>query len=487
MNASSRTRLTRRRRRPFRALLIIFLLIWAALAIYQANKPLPQGFSVEGPLRPANDLAILIDQTYVSAAGEQVSEQEIFDEIFRLIEQARQLVVVDMFLFNEFASENSYRPLTEQLTSALLKAQNRNTDIQVLLITDPFNHLYGGLEAAHLQQLSEAGVQVISTDVNRLPASNPLWSGFWQLCCSLIGNSTEGGWLPNPVGDGKVTLRTYLRLLNFRANHRKTLVVDQGDDWVGLVTSANPHDASSQHTNSAIRFSGPAALDLLETERAVLAMSGRSVGASWPEPPAAPATSPADAVQVLTEGAIQTALLDMIETANPGNRLDIEVFYLSSRQIIDALIEAHGRGALVRVLLDPNRDAFGRKKIGIPNRQAAWDLHKEGIEVRWCHTEGEQCHRKWVRRDGPEGQAELIVGSANFTRRNLDNLNLETSVRVVSQQGHPAIDTARSQFEQAWMNADGKQYSLPYKAFADHSQLKYVLYRVMEATGMSSF
>ena len=46
------------------------------------------------------------------------------------------------------------------------------------------------------------------------------------------------------------------------------------------------------------------------------------------------------------------------------------------------------RGATLRVILDPNRDAFGREKNGIPNRQAAWDLHEAGIPVRWCATEG---------------------------------------------------------------------------------------------------
>jgi len=28
------------------------------------------------------------------------------------------------------------------------------------------------------------------------------------------------------VGEGSVTLRTYLALLNFKANHRKTLIID---------------------------------------------------------------------------------------------------------------------------------------------------------------------------------------------------------------------------------------------------------------------
>ncbi|QIB53076.1 phospholipase [Pseudomonas sp. OIL-1] len=465
---------------------LAFLLIWIALAVYQALRPLPTGMSFAGPLRPAGDLALLTDQTYRSADGEPVSEQQIFDEVFRLIDQARKLIVVDMFLFNEFAAEDSYRPLTTQMTEALIAARQAQPGIEVVLITDPFNHLYGGLRSPHLEQLAESGVQVVYTNVDRLPASNPVWSGLWMLCCSWVGNNPDGGWLPNPVADEDVTLRTYLHLLNFRANHRKTLVVDQGDDWVGLITSANPQDASSRHSNNAIRFSGAAVLDLLQTERAVSSMSDAAIGANWPAPPAPVPVSPDPAIQILTEGAIRDALLAMINSSERGDRLDMEVFYLSHRPVIDALISAHQRGVTIRAILDPNRDAFGREKNGIPNRQAAWDLHKAGIDLRWCFTQGEQCHRKWIRLDRANGGAELISGSANFTRRNLDDLNLETSVRLVATQ-HPVLDESRQVFEKVWSNADGATYSQPYDEFADHSWARYALYRLMEATGISTF
>ncbi len=73
---------------------------------------------------------------------------------------------------------------------------------------------------------------------------------------------------------------------------------------------------------------------------------------------------------------------------------------------------------IVRVLLDPNKDAFGRQKNGIPNRQVASELHAAGIPIRWCDTHGEQNHSKMIVKYNDQ-QAELIVGSANFTARNL--------------------------------------------------------------------
>ena len=89
-------------------------------------------------------------------------------------------------------------------------------------------------------------MQVVETRLSQLRDSNPVWSGLWRLCCQWAGNSSYGGWLPNPVGPGDVSLRTWLRLLNFKANHRKTLVADAPEGWVGLVTSGNPHDAFSE-------------------------------------------------------------------------------------------------------------------------------------------------------------------------------------------------------------------------------------------------
>lgn len=453
----------------------------------QAFKPLPAGLSSTSPLREAEQLELLIDQTYVTADQQRVSEQHVFDEVLRLIAQAQRRIVVDMFLYNDFAGRDSYRDLSGELTEALLQARERHPQMPILVITDPFNTLYGGVHAAQLERLQQAGVEVVMTDLSRLPASNPLWSGIWSLCCSYLGNSTEGGWLPNPVGAGKVTLRSYLHLLNFRANHRKTLVVDEGETWTGLVTSANPHDASSRHSNNALRFSGAAALDLLATEAAVLHFSSDLDTTDWPAPAASASPSTLPRIQVLTEGAIRDALLRLVDGSQAGDQLDLEVFYFAHRPLVDALIRAQQRGVGIRVLLDANRDAFGLEKNGIPNRQVAGDLHQQGIEVRWCATQGEQCHRKWLRLDRADGSSELITGSANFTRRNLDNLNLETSVRLLTPAEQPVMQAARAQFERSWSNPDGQQHSLPYEDFADDSRWRYALYRLMEFTGISTF
>lgn len=478
-----------RRRLPLRFVFAAALLAWAVSATYQIAKSPPPGVSTAGPLRAATDVRFLADWTYLDALGVRCSEQAIFDEVFALIAQAERLVVLDMFLFNAYTGDAGpgLRPLSAELTGALLLRKREVPALRAIVITDPVNTVYGGLAAPHLAALEAAGIDVVTTDLRRLRASNPLWSGLWHLCCARLGNDPDGGWLPNPFGAGRVSLRSYLALLNFRANHRKTVVADAGTGWVALVTSANPHDGSSAHGNVALRFGGAAALDLLQSEQPLIEDAGLSL--TPPAPPSAAAAGVPGSlrVQVLTERRIRDALLERVETAAAGDRIDVAVFYLSHRPLLRALLVAQRRGVVLRVLLDPNRDAFGREKNGIPNRPAAAELHAAGIPVRWCDTHGEQCHAKLLLYVGAGGEAELILGSANYTRRNLDGFNLETDVRLLGPIGEPALAAAAAYFEASWSNADGRRISLPYAAYADESIWSAWLYRFGEATGLSTF
>lgn len=466
---------------------LALLALYAATAVWQVVKPLPDGLDQATPWRPATDVVLLADTTWLDESGRQHTERQIFDEVFRLIRQAERLVVLDMFLLNDFAGNPAagHRALSAELVAILAERRRERPALQAVLITDPFNSLYRGLDSSTLTALADAGIQVIETDLRRLRDPNPAWSALWRLCCQWFGNSSTGGWLPNPVGEGWVTLRTWLALLNLKANHRKTLVADAGGGWVGLVTSANPHDASSRHDNVALRFGGQAALDLLATELAVARMSGAGDAFVLPEPVVT--TFGSLEARILTEARIREAAIQMLAGAGPGDRIQLAMFYLAHRALIAALLDARRRGADVQVLLDANEDAFGRRKGGIPNRQVALELTNAGVPVRWCNTRGEQCHTKLLLRVDASGGAELLLGSANFTRRNLDNYNLETSVQLRGPSQHPVLRDAADFFTARWHNEPGRLHSLPYPARADPSRLRYWRYRVMEATGLSTF
>lgn len=465
----------------------VLFLVLLATGLYGVFKPLPTGVSMEAPPRAATDVRFLADRTYVDEQGNRHTEQTIFEEVFRLIDQAERFVLVDMFLFNAYQGQltETHRALSSELTDRLIARKKRHPDMQVLVISDPLNTLYGGLPSPHFQRLEAAGIPVTLTDLTRLRDSNPLYSSIWRPFIQPWGNEPDDT-LPNPFGEGRVSLRSYLALINFKANHRKLLMVDEGENLAALVTSANPHDGSSAHGNVALRFSGLATGDLLQSEAAVLEFSGGPAPTEAPEPAIASGSSELT-VQVITERAVERAALELIDGAQAGEHLDMAMFYLSDRHLVRALQEAAERGVEVRVLLDPNKDAFGREKNGVPNRPVAHELVTAGVSLRWCDTHGEQCHSKWLMHRSAEGTASMLLGSTNFTRRNLHNLNLETSVVLRGPLSTEPLTAGAQWFEERWYNRQGRRYSVDYEVYADESIWPRLQYRLMEATGLSTF
>ena len=450
------------------------------------RRKLPEGLSFTGSECPAANITFLADLTWVDSTDSRHSSQQIFDAAFEMIRRARRLVLLDMFLYNDFQMRVSgpIRPLTRQLTDLLVQKKQAYPDIRIIVITDPVNTVYGSVDSNAFAELRAANIDVVITELDGLRDSNPTYSVFWRLFVRPFGNSTRGRW-PNPFGPhGKVTLRSYLAMPNFKANHRKVVITDEGDRLMGMVTSANPHDASSAHTNVACTFGGAAVNDLLDTENSVLKLCKRPP-VTVPINHSVPASEAT--VQVLTERAIKSCVLDLINDRQRDEYIDLACFYLADRDVIKALKKAARRGAHLRVLLDPNKDAFGYNKFGIPNRPVAAELSSAGIEVRWSHTHGEQCHDKMLLAVDRQQEARLLIGSANLTRRNLDNFNLETNVMIRSSRSTPVMKDASAHFDLLWCNGPDQIFSVPYEHYRNESLVKRGLYRFMEATGFSTF
>jgi phosphatidylserine/phosphatidylglycerophosphate/cardiolipin synthase-like enzyme len=477
-------------------LVLLLLLTLAGIGLYHTQKPLPPGIGYRGTAVPLEEPVLLTDVTRHYQDGREQKDHEIFDEVFRLIGQADEFILIDMFLFNSTGPEDvAHRPLARQLTEALLARKAEKPEISITVISDPLNTMYGGTTSPWFEALRHGGIPVVETALRPLRDSNPAWSATWRLCCQWFGNNPNGGWLDNALGTRPVTVRSYLALLNFKANHRKVVITDESGSLKAIVTSANPHDGSSRHGNLGLSFKGPAVTDLLKSERAVLALSGADTRLvderirQASEVTAAPDRPETPRGAVLTESAIRDQALAMIHQASAGDQLNLAMFYLSHRDIVEALTDAARRGVALRVLLDANNEAFGHQKSGIPNRQVAMELVRAGIPVRWCHTLGEQCHTKLLMLEKKSGATELLLGSANFTRRNLDDLNLETDVWVSVAEQSPVADRARRFFNEQWQRGpdDDPVMSLPYERWADESRLRYWRYRIMEATGLSTF
>ena len=463
-----------------------FLAVLVVVGLYNVYKPLPDGLSFAGPQRDTRHVRFLRDITWADAGGQNHSHQEIFDTALSMIRQAKEFILLDMFLFNDLMGNTTpYRLLSHELSEALITQKTRYPQIFIVVITDPINTVYGSTPNPYFDRLTGRGIHVIHTRLERLRDSNPMFSAFWRIFAQPF-DSGPGIMLPSPFGQGRVSLLSYLQMLNFKANHRKVVICDSADEYAALVTSANPHDGSSAHGNIGIYFKGQAAVDLLASEAAVLKLSNGPQLPPYRLPEEDVFSSPL-AIQVLTESRIKDGLLGALNRAGPGDRVASVIFYLSDRHIIAALKNAAHRGAAVRVLLDPNRDAFGRTKNGIPNRPVAKELAQSNIAVRWSNTHGEQAHAKLLLVQSGNGRSTAILGSANFTRRNLNDLNLETDIAVRGPSSDRFFVDSAEYIDQLWDNSGGRKFSVDYQNYADESLLKVVLYRWMEATGMSTF
>lgn len=489
----------RRRRMRKRWILGTVLAWWVGLATWHTVKPMPPGTDVESAPILANrrDVQFLYDLTHADAFGRPLYEQRIFDEVFRIIDEAETFIVADFFLVNDLmgASDAVHRPLSREIVDRLVARKRAKPDLSILFITDPINDVYGGMHAPLLEEMRSAGIDVVETDLGALRDSNPLYSSIWRTLVQWWGNSDDGGVMPNPftTEPAPITLRSWLALLNFKANHRKLIVADRPDQsLVALVTSANPHDASSAHSNVAIRFAGPLAQQLVASEMAVARFSGWR-GHVYTPSVAQPSIEAGDSIRLrfLTEEAIRDHLLQTIDASRNGDSISIATFYLSDRELINALLAAAARNVTVRLILDPNRDAFGRQKDGVPNRPVANELVEqsgEKIQVRWYRTRGEQFHTKLVLiRRGDAFIASL--GSANLTRRNLGNYNLEANIALATAPSTAIAIEMQGYFDRLWNNdgPPGTQFTAPFGAFEDDDRSRYWRYRIMEATGLSTF
>lgn len=506
--------------------------LWIALAaavllpyIVPHEKPGHLFMNEAGPLRrvPADSVAVLTDETaFDGYRNRRVIRQEIFDRMLEIIRGAESFVYLDFFLFNDFqgAVAEHHRALFRELGEALIRRKEERPQLQALFFTDPINRIYGRMEPPLYRRMMESGIHIVFTDLDAIPDPNRIYSPAARFYAPLLfripglRRILTRPALANPLqaAGGKISPHQIFRLLHFKANHRKVLIADRGGDAVLFVTSFNPADGSSAHDNIAVETGGLPARDALRCEIAAVRASAhrpdQRLTHDYPalralldqlehhaltpmrEPPEDP---DAPRCQWLTDRAIRDTLIEMLDSAQRGDLVRIGIFYLSDRPVIRALERAVRRGVIVRMVLDANKDAFGRVKNGIPNRITAHRFQRlsdrHAVTVRWADTHGEQYHSKFIAvTDAEGGGTRLLAGSANWTRRNIGGWNLEADLYL--ENAPAATGPFIESFDRRWFNADGLQHTASYERYAEplwKRLWKTPLCRFQEAGGLSTF
>jgi phosphatidylserine/phosphatidylglycerophosphate/cardiolipin synthase-like enzyme len=414
---------------------LMLLAAWAGVAFWNAVKPLPPGTrAMSLPARLAES-----DLEFVRAAPQQA----VLGRALSLVEHAEQLIVIDQ------------SPLAREIAQALLLRRHLRPHLKIVVIVDPSPVAHGGTPAQDLQSLERQGIIVARVRLERLRDSNPIYSALWRLGFGWWSDPFEEA--ANPQG-----IAARARQLNAKADQRQMLVADDGSGgWVSMTGA--PESAT------ALVARGALAQDIMAAELSL---------ASWSDEDRLPAVPPAHGrglgtidARFLTEAAIAAAMLETMAALKAGDAIFLATHQLSDRDVIAALLLAASRGAEVQVLLDPLPD---------PNLGSAGELHRNRIEVRWAADQPRAARSSMLLvRHGND--ASIYFGSANFTRRNLADLNLECAMELRAPASGALPGSFNEYFARRWAAA------AQYPRYADESAATYWSFRLAEATGLSSF
>lgn len=444
---------------------LLFSLLYIGVIIWHTYKPLPEGVNYQGDIHWADDVEMFTDLTFAQnrTGGGMKHENHIFEEVYKMIDEAESFIVLDFFLMDNFSDEDvDFPKIAETLTATLIAKKKSNPDMQIIFITDPLNTGYGSYDSKWFDAMEEADIEVVYTDLDKLRDSTPIYSGLYRTIFRWV-NFEKDGWVANAMASKapKMTLHSYMILLNVKANHRKTIVTDRE----ALVTSGNPHNASGFHGNIALKVSGAVLNDILEAEEAVVRYTN---GGTLPRVKVKEPEGGEYAVQYLTEKKILDALLGDIALAQTGDSIRMGMFFIAMPEVVQAIVDAANRGVNVEMILDPNENSFGNEKSGLPNRpvlQKMMDETDGKITARWYNTVIGQYHTKLV---AIRAAKEMYItnGSANLTDRTLNNYNLEANLRVIAPVNSELAQEIDAYFDRLWNNEDA-MYTLDFNEYQD--------------------
>ncbi len=442
----------------------ILAFLYIVVIVWQTFKPLPEGVSSAGELHRVDSVEMIYDLSYAQdkRGTKTESELRIFNEIYDMIDQAEEFVVIDLFLFDNYNDEEiDFPAVAETLTNHLLDKKAENPDFPIYFITDPLNVGYGSYESQFLSTLEDEGVEVIITDLDKLRDSTPLYSGLYRVIFQWF-DAGGRGWVPNGMSSDApdLTVSSYLKMMNIKANHRKAVITEKA----AIISSANPHNASGLHGNMAFKVSGPVINDILQAEEAVSRFSG---GPDFPRIEVAEQQG-AYEVQYLTERKVLDALLSDIEKTAKGDTVQLAMFYISESSVVRALTDAANRGVAVRLILDANENAFGNEKTGLPNRPVVNEMLAESenrIEVRWYNAVVGQFHTKSIMIQ-TQNETVIMGGSTNYTERAFNDYNLESTLRIKAPNDSELTGNMTQYFDRLWNNDDAL-YTLDVEEYQD--------------------
>ena len=129
----------------------------------------------------------------------------------------------------------------------------------------------------------------------------------------------------------------------------------------------------------------------------------------------------------------------ILEHVNSAQKsIDMEMYLITSQEMLSALKRAHDRGIIIRVILEES-------VIANDNGKSYRDLIAYGIDTKWASGDFQLTHSKFLVIDGKK----VIVGSHNWSDAAMKK-NREASVIIEQQKTVQEFETI---FEGDWNKA----------------------------------
>ncbi|RRD40996.1 phospholipase [Leptotrichia sp. OH3620_COT-345] len=452
---------------------------------------LPQGLSYKSKIYNADNVDFYYDLTY-KKNGKIQYERQIWEQAYNILDNAKEFFLMDIFVFNDFLGKGvkeKLEPLNiaEEFSEKILEKRKKDPNVEIYLILDESNTFYGAFDNKTHKKLEEAGVKIGYVDLAKLRDPMPVYSTPWRLFIRPFGNPKNKGKIKNPVYEGtdKVTVRSILRALNAKANHRKLIM----NENTAMLTSANPHAEGSKHSNVAFKFSSPILKEIYSSEQAAAKITKSDGSLKQHLPNRDFSKIPISdntkiRLQYFTEGQTAADISKELSLTTIGDKIIIAQFFLADRGIINDIKKAAKRGADIQVILN-------NSNAGVPNKAAAGNLmkyarkHNYKIEIKFYNKGEEMYHVKML----SILKKDYIItygGSTNFTRRNMRNYNLENEIKIISTYDQNISKNILDYYDRLWTNKDG-DFTLPYEQHKNEKITNDLLFRFMEINGFGIF
>ena len=451
---------------------------------------LPKGLATKTPIYNADNVDFYYDLTY-KKDSETHYERQIWDQAYDILDNAHDFFLMDIFVFNDFVGKGVKEklqplPLAEEFAEKILEKRKKDPNVRIYLILDESNTFYGAYDNKTHKKLEEAGVKIGYVDLAKLRDPMLVYSVPWRLFIRPFGNPKNIGKTKNPIYEetDPVTIRSILRALNAKADHRKLIM----NEKTAMLTSANPHAEGSKHSNVAFKFSSPIIKDIYNAEKPVAKITKKdgSLKQSLPYQKfdIEPSNNNKIKLQYFTEGQTGIDITKELKNTQPGDRVFIAQFFLADRQVINDIRKAARRGVKFEILLN-------NSTAGLPNKASAGELmkyarkHGYDITIKF-YNKGEEMYHVKMMSIFKKDYMITYGGSTNFTRRNMRNFNLENELKIISTYDQKVSQQISDYYDRLWTNRDG-DFTLPYDSEKNEKVTNDLLFRFLEMNGIGAF